>query len=121
MLTRLRARLAQWLHPSFEPTVARRVHRIEKDLHELTEQHDEVFRQLRLLQAGVDGLVRAAYVDTASLSYPERLTASRFRLLSQNQEDGILWALFKQIGVTTQAIRRVGKRGFRRQCCDAGR
>jgi hypothetical protein len=108
MITRLRARLAQWLYPSFEPTVSRRVHRIEKDLHTLAEQHEEVFRQLRLLQAGVDGLVRAAYVDTSSLSYPERLTASRFRLLSQNQEDGILWALFKQIGVTTKRFVELG-------------
>ena len=102
MLTRLRARLAQWLYPPFESTVARRVHRIEKDLHTLTEQHEEVFRQLRLLQAGVDGLVRAAYVDPSTLAYPERLTASRFRLLSQNQEDGILWALFNLIGTTTK-------------------
>jgi hypothetical protein len=108
MLTRLRARLAQWLHPAFEPTVARRVHRIEKDLHALAEQHEEVFRQLRQLQAGVDGLVRAAYVDANSLAYPERLTASRFRLLSQNQEDGILWALFKQIGVTSKRFVELG-------------
>jgi hypothetical protein len=108
MIARLRARLAQWLQPSSDLTIARRVHRIEKDLHALAEQHEQVFRQLRLLQSGIDGLVRAAYVDASSLPYPERLTASRFRLLSQNQEDGILWALFQQIGVTSKRFVELG-------------
>jgi len=109
MMDRWRAFLARWRHSSSQSqTVARRIHRIEKDLHALTEQHEEVFRQLRLLQAGVDGLVRAAYVDAASLPYPERLTASRFRLLSQNQEDGILWALFREIGTTSKRFVEFG-------------
>jgi hypothetical protein len=108
MMERLRACVADWLRPSPEPTIARRIHRLEKDLRTLTEQHDQVFRQLRLLQAGIDGLVRAAYIDAASLPYPERLTASRFRLMSQNQEDGILWALFEQIGTTTKRFVELG-------------
>lgn len=108
MLERLRAGIADWLRPSSEATVAKRVHRIEKDLRALTEQHEQVFRQLRLLQVGVDGLVRSAYIDPDALPYPERLTASRFRLLSQNQEDGILWALFQQIGVSTKRFVELG-------------
>jgi len=67
-----------------------------------------VFRQLRHLQSGIDGLVRAAYVDPSSLPYPERLTAGRFRLLSQNQEDGILWSLFQHIGTTTKTFVELG-------------
>jgi hypothetical protein len=108
MFQQLRARLARWRRPSSEPTVARRIHRIEKDLSALREQHEEVFRQLRQLHAGIDGLVRAAYVDASSLPYPQRLTASRFRLMSQNQEDGILWALFQQIGTTTRRFVELG-------------
>ena len=108
MIQRLRARLAQWMQPQSELTISRRIHRIEKDLHALTEQHEEVFRQLRHLQSGIDGLVRAAYVDPASLPYPERLTAGRFRLLSQNQEDGMLWSLFQQIGTTTKTFVELG-------------
>jgi hypothetical protein len=108
MMQRLRARLAQLRQPSSQLTIAKRIHRIEKDLSSLREQHEEVFRQLRLLQAGMDALVRAAYVDTAGLPYPERLTAGRFRLLSQNQEDGILWALFSQIGVTNKRFVELG-------------
>jgi len=108
MIERLRARLAQWMQPQSDVTISRRIHRIEKDLHALTEQHEELFqdvsRQLRHLQSGIDGLVRAAYIDPSSLPYPERLTAGRFRLLSQNQEDGILWSLFQQIGTTTKTF-----------------
>ena len=96
------------MQPQSELTISRRIHRIEKDLHALTEQHEEVFRQLRHLQSGIDGLVRAAYVDPSSLPYPERLTAGRFRLLSQNQEDGMLWSLFQQIGTTTKTFVELG-------------
>ena len=108
MIQRLKARLAQWMQPQSELTISRRIHRIEKDLHALTEQHEDVFRQLRHLQSGIDGLVRAAYIDPSSLPYPERLTAGRFRLLSQNQEDGILWSLFQQIGTTTKTFVELG-------------
>ena len=108
MIQRLKARLAQWMQPQSELTISRRIHRIEKDLHALTEQHEDVFRQLRHLQSGIDGLVRAAYIDPSSLPYPERLTAGRFRLLSQNQEDGILWSLFQQIGTTTKPVGELG-------------
>ena len=47
-------------------------------------------------------------VDASALPYPERLTASRFRLLSQNQEDGVLWALFQQIGTTSKRFVELG-------------
>lgn len=91
-------RVRNWFQQSHNN--ARRIARIEKDLHAIVEQHDDVARQLRHVQAGLDGLVRAAYVNAGALPYPERLTARRFRLHSQNQEDGILWTLFQQIGVT---------------------
>jgi hypothetical protein len=100
MIERLRARIATWRQPSQQQqTISKRIARIEKDLHALVEQHEEVFRQLRLLHKGLDGVVRAAYIDPAALPYPERLVARRFRLHSQNQEDGVLLGLFQQIGV----------------------
>ena len=82
--------------------------RIEKDLGALTDEHDELFRQLRRLHAGVDGLVRAAYLEPETLPYPQRLTASRFRLHSQNSEDGMLLALFQQIGVSSKRFVELG-------------
>jgi len=108
MFQRLRDRLTQWRQPASALTIAKRIHRIEKDLSALREQHEEVFRQLRLLQTGIDGLVRGVHVDAAKLPYPERLTASRFRLLSQNQEDGILWTLFEHFGTTCRRFVELG-------------
>jgi hypothetical protein len=108
MIDRLRARFTQRGQGSSELTIQKRIHRIEKDLHALVEQHEEVFRQLRRLQAGVDGIVRGVHVDPSTLPYPERLMARRFRLHSQNQEDGILWALFQQIGVTNARFVELG-------------
>lgn len=87
---------------------AESVGRIEQDLKALTDEHDEVFRQLRRLHAGVDGLVRAAYLDSAALPYPQRITARGFRLHSQNSEDGILLALFREAGVTSGRFVELG-------------
>jgi len=81
---------------------------LQADLHALTEHQDEVSRQLRRLQAGVDGLVRAAYLQPETLPYPQRLTASAFRLHSQNSEDGILLALFRHAGVTGRRFVELG-------------
>jgi hypothetical protein len=100
MIERLRALFGQTFRPTSQLTIQKRIGRIEKSVQTLTEQHDEVVRQLRRLQAGLDGLVRAAYLDVDHLPFPERLTARRFRLHSQNQEDGLLCELFRHIGVT---------------------
>ena len=113
MFQRLRARFtrARPLAAS-EQTIARRIARIEKDLHALTEalaeQNDDISRQLRQLHAGLEGVVRAAYFEPQALPFPQRLTASRFRLHSQNQEDGILFALFRQIDVTSERFVELG-------------
>lgn len=82
--------------------------KLQEGLEALTDQHDDVARQLRRLQAGVDGLTRAAYLKPESLPYPQRLTASAFRLHSQNSEDGILLALFREIGTTSQRFVELG-------------
>jgi hypothetical protein len=85
-----------------------RVARIEAGLELLLEDRRVTARSFRHLQSGVDGLVRAAYLDASVLPFPERLTARRFRLHSQNQEDGILWALFQQAGVTDARFVELG-------------
>ena len=82
--------------------------RIEQEVAALTGQHTEVARQLRRLQAGVDGIVRAEYLQPGTLPFPQRLTAGRFRLHSQNSEDGILLALFRQIGVASGRFVELG-------------
>jgi len=82
--------------------------RVEHGVRDLREQHDELARQLRRLHAGVDGLVRAAYLEPETLPYPQRLIAGGFRLHSQNSEDGILLALFRRAGVGTQRFVELG-------------
>jgi hypothetical protein len=52
--------------------------------------------------------LRAHYVDPSTLPYPERLTTQRFRLSSQNQEDGLTLALLHEAGPTTRRFVEIG-------------
>ena len=56
----------------------------------------------------LQNLVRAELLDIEGLGYPERLTAQRFRLHSQNSEDGITQAIFKEIGTKTRTAIEIG-------------
>jgi hypothetical protein len=136
MIRRLRAQLEAWrrttatvaatskrvqrIEQALDETAARlrgaaktdvtpsRLEAIEAQLERIVEQQELMSRHLRHLLADVDGLVRRAYLDPDTLPYPERLTARRFRLKSQNQEDGLLWALFQEIGITSSTFVELG-------------
>jgi hypothetical protein len=99
----LRRLLARFRRPrSAEPAATSRALRSIR-----TEQR----RQLELLlrtQRAVDALVRRAYIDPESLDYPQRLTAQRFGILSQNAEDGILLALLREGGRATDRFVEIG-------------
>jgi len=56
----------------------------------------------------VQSLLRERYLDSSSLPYPERLTARRFRISSQNQEDGLTLALLGEAGVTGRRFVEIG-------------
>src|SRR5262245_31256639 len=47
---------------------------------------------LRQVHAG-EAILRRLYLDPRELPFPERLTAQRFQLSSQNGEDGLVLAL----------------------------
>ncbi len=51
---------------------------------------------------------RALFLDPDELSYPHRLTARRFGLLSQNEEDGIIHAIFDKIGENSRRFVEIG-------------
>jgi hypothetical protein len=53
-------------------------------------------------------LIRRAYLDDATLPHPQALGVQRFRLRSQNEEDGIILALFRAAGVTTRTFVEIG-------------
>lgn len=63
---------------------------------------------LQRLEQKVDALVRHAYVDDAALPYPFALTARRFQVLSQNEEDGLTLALFRHAGVSNCRFVEIG-------------
>jgi hypothetical protein len=53
-------------------------------------------------------LLLAHHLEADQLPYPERLTAQRFRVLSQNEEDGILLALLREAGIGPRSCVEVG-------------
>lgn len=67
--------------------------------------NDEKFRIIFRKQLGA--LIRAQYLRT-DVSAPLALQASRFRLRSQNEEDGIILALLQAAGVGTRRFVEIG-------------
>ena len=106
------------MQPQSEQTISRRIHRIEKDLHALTEQHEELFldvsRQLRHLQSGIDGLVRAAYIDPASLPIDQQ-TVVGFARHDRFRFDCDLANVEPQVGLPRRRIRPMTFETFVRQ------
>lgn len=59
-------------------------------------------------RTAVSALLRAQTLNSAALPFPARLTSRRFRLLSQNEEDGITWALLGEAGAVTRKFVDIG-------------
>jgi len=85
--------------------------RIEEQLKELT------YRITRLEEAIADlkpnikmlpAIVRKLYLDGVELPPPYDVQSQRFRYRSQNEEDGLLLALFKRIGTTNRRCVEIG-------------
>ena len=77
-----------------------RLDRIEKSLGRLNKRQDDIQqRTMTVLR-----LMTIANVKT----YPEALTARRFRIMSQNEEDGITCALLQEIGDTVGKFVEIG-------------
>ncbi len=84
--------------------INRRLDRIERQLESL----NKIWLRTRHVEPAVQALLRERYLDPAALPYPERLTTQRFRLASQNQEDGITFALLKEAGSVTRTFVEIG-------------
>ena len=79
-----------------------RLDRLDATLADLTREIGVLQESRRLLgeiDARVESLVRMQAVDRRKLPFPYRLTAHRFRVRSQRGEDGVLAAIFSEIGV----------------------
>jgi hypothetical protein len=84
--------------------VNRRLTRIERQLDGL----EKIWQRTRHLEPAVQALLRAQYLEPEALGYPERLTARRFRISSQNQEDGLTLALLNETGVKHRRFVEIG-------------
>jgi FkbM family methyltransferase len=81
--------------------------------HKLLERTDRVVSRrvvgaLESLERDVAAVQRRLAIDAATLPYPDRLLAHRFRLHSQNEEDGVLLALLEAAGVGPRRFVELG-------------
>ena len=81
----------------------------------MDEQFAAISKQLEKIHAKVsrlgqitDALVRMQVLDADTLPYPERLTAHRYGLYSQNGEDGILLGILGEAGIATRKFVELG-------------
>jgi hypothetical protein len=80
-------------------------------IRDLTERFERMERTLRDIKQNVDlvpALVRKMYLADVKLEPPYDLQAERFSFSSQNDEDGLVLALIKRIGVTNRRFVELG-------------
>jgi len=104
LLQRLRAALGGGPPQEAIADINRRLTRIERQLDGI----EKIWQRTRHVEPAVNALLRERYLDAESLPYPERLTARRFRISSQNQEDGLTLALLDDVGATCRRFVEIG-------------
>ena len=85
--------------------------RAQATLDEISARLDKLERVVTDLKQNIDllpAIVRRLYLDGMSLPAPYDLLSQRFGYLSQNEEDGLLLALFKRIGTTDRRFVEIG-------------
>jgi hypothetical protein len=88
--------------------IAERLARVEAAQATMTATMGKVFNKVVHLEPDLHAVMRTLRLDHTALPYPQRLMAQRYRLLSQNEEDGITLALFDQAGVTNRRFVEIG-------------
>ena len=94
LLKRMR-RAAKAVGGGDEPRIEQRFKEISDRLTKIEESLASLEPHIKMLPA----IVRKLYLEDADLPAPYDLLAERFRYRSQNEEDGLLLALFKRIGM----------------------
>jgi hypothetical protein len=80
-------------------------------IRDLSERFERIERAIRDLKQNVDlvpALLRKMYLADVKLDPPYDLLAERFSVSSQNDEDGLVLALFKRIGATNRRFVELG-------------
>lgn len=62
----------------------------------------------QVFELQVQAILRRLYMEAEEIPYPFRLMAQRFRLTSQNQEDGITWAVLSEVGFGPRRFVEIG-------------
>ncbi len=65
-------------------------------------------KRLNHIESGIEATLRKLYIDNQSLPFPQALTTERFRLGSQNDEDGITLSLLRRIGMESRRFVELG-------------
>ena len=96
---------------------AKKVKQAEKENRLLAKRIDRIMhkmgprglkKDLRDLSIMMKAVQRALFVDSTRLSYPHNLSTQRFKLFSQNEEDGIIHAIFDKIGESSRRFVEIG-------------
>jgi hypothetical protein len=80
-------------------------------IRDLSERFERIERAIRDLKQNVDlvpSVVRKLYLTDVTLEPPYDLQAERFSFSSQNDEDGLVLAIFKRIGATNRRFVELG-------------
>lgn len=84
---------------------------VEKRLKEISDRLSKIEDSLAGLEPNIKMLpavVRKLYLEDADLPHPYDLLSERFPYRSQNEEDGLLLAIFKRIGMTDRRCVEIG-------------
>ena len=95
----------------------KKVKQAEKENHRLAKRIDRIIhktgprglkKDLRELSIMMQATQRALFLDPTALSYPHKLSTRRFKLFSQNEEDGIIHAIFDTVGEGSRRFVEIG-------------
>ena len=90
--------------------INQRLTHITKAVERLADARSQDKKWKRIFRIQLAALVRAQYLQSG-LAAPHALEARRFRLRSQNEEDGIVLALLQAAGVATRRFVEIGSGG----------
>ena len=85
-----------------------RLARLETQQADLRKIAGKVCKRVVHLEPDLHAVLRTLRLEPESLRYPQRLMARRYRLTSQNEEDGITLSLFDELGVTNRRFAEIG-------------
>src|SRR5690348_8638158 len=90
------------------PDAFARLKRLEELLERQLDPRRGMPAKIAELQYAVEALQRQLALRDLELTGPQRLTAQRFRGLSQNGEDGMVLALLRDAGAEHQTFAEIG-------------